>query len=136
MYFGITGIVNVIGALLCQIFILGPSTDVFIAFAWGLATIYHELAWITVIVLWILTLMKDLNYDNIIWFVDIVEYIKYATVYGAYGLFFILILIASIMSPSYFPEGADGTIGIVAAIIYLVVAGIDVFVQLFFEPDL
>jgi len=60
LYFGITGVVNVIGALLCQIFILGPSTNVFISFAWGLATIYHELAWLTVIVLWILTLMEDL----------------------------------------------------------------------------
>jgi len=68
--------------------------------------------------------------------VDIAEYIKYATVYGAYGLFFLLILISSIMSPSYFPASADGTIGIVAAIAYLIVAGIDVFVQLFFEPDL
>jgi hypothetical protein len=115
---------------------VGKSTDTFIGVAWGFATIYHELAWITMIVLWILTLMDDLKYDNIIWFVDIAEYVKYATVYGAYGLWFLLILISSINSTTYFPEAANQTIGIVAAIIYLCVAGIDTFVQLFFEPDL
>ena len=60
LYFGITGIVNFIAALLCQIFIVGPSTDIFISVAWGFATVYHQLAWTTIIVLWILTLIKDL----------------------------------------------------------------------------
>jgi len=60
LYFGITGIVNFIAALLCQIFIVGKSTDTFISFAWGFATVYHQLAWVTVIVLWILTMVEDL----------------------------------------------------------------------------
>jgi len=60
--------------------------------------------------------------------VDIAEYVKYATVYGMYGVLFLLVLISGIVNTGSFPESADQVIGIVAAIIYLVVAGIDCFV--------
>lgn len=59
---------------------------------------------------------------------DIAEYIKYATVYGMYGVLFLLVLISAIVNTGSFPESADNVIGIVAAIAYLAVAGIDTFV--------
>ena len=78
--------------------------------------------------------MGEEAYDEIILFVDIAYYVKYATVYGGYGLCFLLILISAIINTGTSPF--DQTTGIIAAIIYLVIAGLDTFVQLFFEPDL
>lgn len=102
LYFGITGITNFIGALLTTIFIAAPSTNDFITFSWVLMAILHWAAWITVIVLWIMTTGEE-AYEEIILFVDAAYIIKYATVYGGYGLCFLLILISSIINPGTSP---------------------------------
>lgn len=119
-----------------MIFVVGTAdaTETFLGFTWAFACIFHFGLWGTVITLWFMTLGD--SYDNIILFVNIAEYLKYAGVYGGYGLLFILTLIAGITT-STFPENrTENTMGIVAAILYLVLAGIDIFVQLFFEPEL
>jgi hypothetical protein len=102
LYFGITGIVNFIGALLCIIFIVAPSSDAFISFSWVLMAILHFAAWITIIVLWAMSMGEE-AYDEIILFVDIAYYVKYATVYGGYGLCFLLILISAIINTGTSP---------------------------------
>jgi hypothetical protein len=102
LYFGITGIVNFIGALLCIIFIVAPSSDAFISFSWVLMCILHFAAWITIIVLWAMSMGEE-AYDEIILFVDIAYYVKYATVYGGYGLCFLLILISAIINTGTSP---------------------------------
>jgi hypothetical protein len=134
LYFGITGIVNFIGALLVCIFIVGSTgADFFVAFSWLFMSIVHFAAWITMIVLWIMS-SGDEKYEGIIWFVDIALYVKYATVYGGYGLLFLLLLISGVSNSTALPF--DSTNGAIYACLYLLVVGINIFVQLFFEPDL
>lgn len=47
--------------------------------------------------------MGEAKYEEIIFFVDMAEYVKYATVYGGYGLMFLLILISAIINTGTSP---------------------------------
>lgn len=129
LYFGMTGILNLGMAIVVFVMVADtaqqtlPTADSTsgAGIAWIITALYHTLAWTTVIVMWILTMIEDFKFDNIIWFVDVVTIVKYCTAYGMYGVLFIILLVTTL-------NDADYKTYLAPPIIYLFLAGIDMFV--------
>lgn len=47
--------------------------------------------------------MEDSNYENVLWFVDVVEMVSYFTWYSGYWVWFLMIIFSSAILPNTSP---------------------------------
>lgn len=64
-----------------------------------IASLFHQLVWLPIIVLWILLYIDYSNLNNIRFFIDTVLTIKYVTVYSGYWVMVLLILFSVAILP-------------------------------------
>lgn len=66
--------------------------------SWLTATVLIEVAWLAIIILWIMVSVGE--DDAVRGYVEGLEIIKYATVYGGYAVLWILVFISSYILPA------------------------------------
>lgn len=97
IYFGVTGALNIIYSIVILAIEVAPNTG-FYSISWLILCLFHLFAWTAVEVMWILQSLNGKEWVRV--YVDVIDWVKYITVWGGYAVMFIIVFLSTYILPA------------------------------------